>query len=171
MNALQKLTRQSLLQRSFSTAVASNSSSFQTRWTDINKEILKGGGDARIARQHGNHKLTARERVELLFDQGTFVEYDRYVTHRCTDFGMENNKVYGDGIVTGQGKINGRIVFAYANDFTSLGGSLSKTVSEKICKIMDKAVLSGAPVIGMNDSGGARIQEGVESLAGYAEIF
>lgn len=119
--------------------------------------MKEGGGEARINRQHANHKLTARERIEILFDEDSFIEYDRYVTHRCTDFGMENNKVYGDGIVTGQGKINGKTVFAYANDFTSLGGSLSKTVSEKICKIMDKATLSGAPVIGMNDSGGARI--------------
>lgn len=138
---------------------------------DINKDLAKGGGEARIAKQHSNHKLTARERIDILFDEGTFIEYDRYKTHKCTDFGMEKTKVYGDGIVTGQGKINGRTVFAYANDFTSLGGSLSKTVSEKICKIMDKATLSGAPVIGMNDSGGARIQEGVESLAGYADIF
>jgi len=99
------------------------------------------------------------------------MELDKYVKHRCVDFGMEDNKVYGDGIVTGHGKINGRTVFAYANDFTSLGGSLSKTVSEKICKVMDKAVLTGAPCIGMNDSGGARIQEGVDSLAGYADIF
>jgi acetyl-CoA carboxylase carboxyltransferase component len=107
----------------------------------------------------------------LLFDRGTFVEYDRYVTHRCTDFGMEKEKYYGDGVVTGHGLINGRIAYAFSQDFTVFGGSLSETFAEKICKIMDKAVLTGAPCIGLNDSGGARIQEGVESLAGYAEIF
>lgn len=108
-----------------------------------------------------------------MFDDGSFNEYDRYVVHRCTDFGMDSeaNKIHGDGVVTGQGTINGRPVFAYSQDFTTFGGSLSETQSEKICKIMDKAVDAGAPVIGMNDSGGARIQEGVKSLAGYGEIF
>ena len=138
---------------------------------ELKSQASEGGGQARVDAQHSKGKLTARERIDILFDEGSFIEYDRYVTHRCTDFGMEKNKVYGDGIVTGQGKINGRTVFAYAQDFTTLGGSLSKTVSEKVCKIMDKATLSGAPVIGMNDSGGARIQEGVNSLAGYADIF
>ncbi len=109
--------------------------------------------------------------MELLFDNGTFVEYDKYVTHRCNDFGMENEKIYGDGVVTGHGFVNGRLVYAFSQDFTVFGGSLSETFAEKICKIMDKAVLNGAPCVGLNDSGGARIQEGVESLAGYAEIF
>lgn len=115
--------------------------------------------------------MTARERIELLFDRGTFVEYDQLVTHRCNDFGMNKQKIYGDGVVTGQGMINGKVAFAFSQDFTVFGGSLSETFAEKICKIMDKAQLVGAPCIGMNDSGGARIQEGVESLAGYAEIF
>lgn len=103
------------------------------------------------------NKLTARERIELLFDQGTFVEQDKYVTHRCRDFGMEKEKYYGDGVVTGHGEINGRTTFAFSQDFTVFGGSLSETFAEKICKIMDKALLTGAPIIGMNDSGGARI--------------
>jgi len=106
-----------------------------------------------------------------LFDQGTFVEYDKYVTHRCHDFGMENEKYFGDGVVTGHGLVNGRVTYAFSQDFTVFGGSLSETFAEKICKIMDKAALTGAPCIGLNDSGGARIQEGVSSLAGYAEIF
>ena len=130
-----------------------------------------GGGQARIDKQHAGNKLTARERIELLFDKGSFVEYDQLVTHRCKDFGMEGQKIYGDGVVTGQGLVNGRVVFAFSQDFTVFGGSLSETYAEKICKIMDKAALVGAPCIGLNDSGGARIQEGVESLAGYAEIF
>ena len=130
-----------------------------------------GGGKARTDKQHASHRLTARERIELLFDKGSFTEYDQLVTHRCTDFGMETQKIYGDGVVTGQGTINGKTVFAFSQDFTVYGGSLSETYAEKICKIMDMAALVGAPCIGMNDSGGARIQEGVESLAGYAEIF
>ncbi len=150
---------------------AGNTETFNQRWQKINAEILEAGGQKRIDKQHANHKLTARERIELLFDEGTFVEYDRYVTHRCTDFGMSKQKYYGDGVITGQGEINGKTVFAFSQDFTVFGGSLSETFAEKICKIMDKAVLAGAPVIGLNDSGGARIQEGVESLAGYAEIF
>ncbi|OMJ17948.1 Propionyl-CoA carboxylase beta chain, mitochondrial [Smittium culicis] len=116
-------------------------------------------------------KLTARERLELLLDEGSFKEYDAFVEHQCVDFGMEKNKITGDGVVTGVGKINGRVVYVFSQDFTSFGGSLSKTFAQKICKIMDKAMLVGAPVIGLNDSGGARIQEGVDSLAGYAEIF
>ena len=130
-----------------------------------------GGGQARINKQHSQNKLTARERIELLFDEGTFVEYDQLVTHRCTEFGMDKQKFYGDGVVTGQGLVNGKVVFAFSQDFTVFGGSLSETFAEKICKIMDKAALVGAPCVGLNDSGGARIQEGVESLAGYAEIF
>ena len=144
---------------------------FQQRWKQINQDLLVGGGQARIDKHHSQHKLTARERIELLFDEGSFVEYDRYMTHRCTDFGMEKQKIYGDGVVTGKGKIHGKTVFAFSQDFTVFGGSLSETFAEKICKIMDKAMMAGAPVIGLNDSGGARIQEGVESLAGYAEIF
>jgi propionyl-CoA carboxylase beta chain len=115
--------------------------------------------------------LTARERINLLFDEGTFVEYDKFVTHQCVDFGMEKQKTYGDGVVTGHGKVNGKTVYAFSQDFGVFGGSLSKTFAEKICKVMDKANINGAPIIGLNDSGGARIQEGIESLAGYADIF
>jgi propionyl-CoA carboxylase beta chain len=131
---------------------------------------LGGGGD-RIERQHAAGKLTARERLELLLDPGTFVEMDKFVTHRCRDFGMEQQKVYGDGVVTGYGNVDGRLVYVFAQDFTVFGGSLSGAYASKICKIMDLAMKVGAPVIGLNDSGGARIQEGVESLAGYADIF
>ena len=130
-----------------------------------------GGGQARIDAQHAKGKLTARERIEVLLDEGSFEEYDVYVTHRSTEFGMEKQKIAGDGVVTGWGTINGRITYVFAQDFTVLGGSLSETHARKICKIMDLAVKSGAPVIGLNDSGGARIQEGVDSLAGYAEVF
>ncbi|RIA79874.1 protein PCCB-1, isoform b [Glomus cerebriforme] len=130
-----------------------------------------GGGHTRIETQHKKGKLTARERVELLLDSDSFNEYDTFVEHQCTDFGMDKNKVIGDGVVTGHGTINGRRVFVFSQDFTAFGGSLSKMHARKICKIMDKAMLVGAPVIGLNDSGGARIQEGVDSLAGYAEIF
>lgn len=115
--------------------------------------------------------MTARERAELLLDPGSFNEYDTFVEHQCTDFGMDKNKIIGDGVVTGHGTINGRRVFTFSQDFTAFGGSLSKMHAQKICKIMDKAMLVGAPVIGLNDSGGARIQEGVDSLAGYADIF
>ena len=131
----------------------------------------KGGGDARIAKQHEKHKLTARERLALLLDEGSFEEWDMFVEHRCADFGMEQNKVPGDGVVTGYGMIEGRPVFVYSQDFTVLGGSLSETHAAKICKIMDQAIKVGVPVIGLNDSGGARIQEGVASLGGYAEVF
>ena len=131
----------------------------------------KGGGDARIAKQHEKHKLTARERLTLLLDEGSFEEWDMFVEHRCADFGMEQNKVPGDGVVTGYGMIEGRPVFVYSQDFTVLGGSLSETHAAKICKIMDQAIKVGVPVIGLNDSGGARIQEGVASLGGYAEVF
>src|SRR5574338_178028 len=116
-------------------------------------------------------KLTARERIELLLDPGSFVELDKFVTHRCADFGMEQQKILGDGVVTGHGTVGGRQVFVFAQDFTVFGGSLSGAYASKICKIMDLAMKVGAPVIGLNDSGGARIQEGVESLAGYADIF
>ena len=130
-----------------------------------------GGGQKRIDAQHAKGKLTARERIELLLDDGSFEEYDMFVAHRCTDFGMENNRPYGDGVITGWGTINGRMVYVFSQDFTVLGGSVSATHAQKICKIMDMAMQNGAPVIGLNDSGGARIQEGVDSLAGYAEIF
>jgi len=130
-----------------------------------------GGGEKRINAQHGKGKLTARERLEVLLDEGTFEEWDMFVEHRCTDFGMQDNKIPGDGVVTGYGMINGRLVFVYSQDFTVFGGALSEAHAEKICKIMDQAMKVGAPVIGLNDSGGARIQEGVASLGGYAEVF
>jgi len=136
-----------------------------------NEAALAGGGAERIARQHESGKLTARERVEILLDPGSFQEFDRLVEHRCTMFGMESQRIPGDGVVTGYGKIDGRTVFVFAQDFTVFGGSLSETYAEKICKIMDLAMKVGAPIIGLNDSGGARIQEGVVSLAGYADIF
>ncbi|KAJ2036515.1 hypothetical protein GGI03_005855 [Coemansia sp. RSA 2337] len=130
-----------------------------------------GGGTARIATQHEKGKLTARERISLLLDPGTFREYDAFVEHQCTDFGMASQKITGDGVVTGVGKVNGRTTYVFSQDFTSFGGSLSRTFAAKVCKIMDRAMQVGAPVIGLNDSGGARIQEGVDSLAGYCEIF
>ncbi len=130
-----------------------------------------GGGQRRIDAQHKKGKLTARERIELLLDEGSFEEWDMFVEHRCTDFDMADNKVPGDGVVTGYGTINGRLVFVFSQDFTVFGGSLSETHAEKICKIMDQAMKVGAPVIGLNDSGGARIQEGVASLGGYADVF
>src|SRR5690554_3014693 len=146
--------------------------------TDNNKklkhfisEAKKGGGEKRIAKQHEKKKLTARERVEYLLDEGSFEEMGILVTHRTTDFGMDKQIYYGDGVVTGYGTINGRLVYVFAQDFTVFGGALSETHAEKICKIMDHAISVGAPVIGLNDSGGARIQEGVRSLGGYADIF
>ena len=135
------------------------------------EEARLGGGQKRIDSQHAKGKLTARERIDLLLDEGSFEEFDMFKTHRCTDFGMEQHQTYGDGVVTGWGTINGRMVYVFSQDFTVFGGSLSETHAEKICKIMDMAVQNGAPVIGINDSGGARIQEGVASLAGYAEVF
>ncbi|MDA2933809.1 acyl-CoA carboxylase subunit beta [Acidobacteria bacterium AH-259-D05] len=134
-------------------------------------EAEKGGGEARIERQHKAGKLTARERIRFLLDEGTFQETDKLVLHRCTDLGMENQKIPGDGVVTGYGQIDGRLVYVFAQDFTVFGGSLSETNAAKICKILDLALKTGAPVIGFNDSGGARIQEGIVSLAGYADIF
>lgn len=130
-----------------------------------------GGGQRRIEAQHAKGKLTARERIDLLLDDGSFEEFDMYVAHRCTDFGMQDQRPHGDGVVTGWGTINGRQVYVFSQDFTVLGGSVSETHAKKICKIMDMAIQNGAPVIGLNDSGGARIQEGVDSLAGYAEVF
>jgi propionyl-CoA carboxylase beta chain len=130
-----------------------------------------GGGQKRIDAQHARGKLTARERIELLLDDGSFEEFDMFVAHRCTDFGMQDDRPSGDGVVTGWGTVNGRMVYVFSQDFTVFGGSLSETHAQKICKIMDMAVQNGAPVIGINDSGGARIQEGVASLAGYADVF
>ena len=142
-----------------------------TRLDDLNAKALLGGGEDRIKKQHEAGKLTARERIDLLLDPGSFVEIGRFVMHRCTDFDMEQQKVLGDGVVTGHGLVDGRKVFVFAQDFTVFGGSLSGAYAAKICKVMDLAMKVGAPVIGLNDSGGARIQEGVESLAGYADIF
>jgi propionyl-CoA carboxylase beta subunit len=134
-------------------------------------EAEQGGGPERIQAQHDKHKMTARERLDALVDPGSFVELDRFVTHRSSDFGLADEKYLGDGVVTGHGRIDGRPVFVFAQDFTVFGGSLSETNAEKICKVMDLAMKTGAPIIGLNDSGGARIQEGVASLGGYAEIF
>ena len=135
------------------------------------EEARMGGGQKRIDAQHAKGKLTARERIELLLDEGSFEEYDMFVTHRCTDFGMADTKLAGDGVVTGWGTINGRMTYVFSQDFTVFGGSLSETHAKKICKIMEMAMKNGAPVIGINDSGGARIQEGVSSLGGYADVF
>jgi len=138
---------------------------------DLRAEAKLGGGEKRIESQHKKGKYTARERIDMLLDEGSFEEFDMFVSHRCTNFGMEKTKFLGDGVVTGQGTIDGRLVFVFSQDFTVFGGSLSETFAQKICKIMDMAMKMGAPVIGLNDSGGARIQEGVTALAGYAEIF
>src|SRR5438876_5598522 len=138
---------------------------------DLERRAELGGGAERQKRQHDAGKLTAHERIELLFDPGSFEELDKLVTHRCRDFGMEHHIVPGDGVVAGHGLIDGRQVFAFAQDFTVFGGSLSETNAAKIVKIMDLAVKLGSPIVGLNDSGGARIQEGVLSLAGYADIF
>jgi len=138
---------------------------------DLRTQARMGGGQKRIDKQHSQNKLTARERINLLLDEGSFEEFDMFVTHRCTNFGLENESYLSDGVVTGYGTIDGRTVYVFAQDFTIFGGSLSESFAKKICKIMDIAMKVGAPVIGINDSGGARIQEGVNSLAGYAEIF
>jgi len=134
-------------------------------------EARLGGGEARIEKQHKKGKLTARERVHLLLDPGSFEEIGALVTHRTHDFDMQEQLFYGDGVVTGHGTIDGRLVYVFAQDFTVFGGALSETHAEKICKLMDMAVKTGAPLLGLNDSGGARIQEGVRSLGGYADIF
>ncbi len=141
------------------------------RLRQLREEAKLGGGARRIAQQHERGKLTARERLELLLDEDSFSELDALVTHRATDFGLDNEHYLGDGVVTGFGRIDGRTVFVYAQDFTVFGGSLSEAHAEKICKVMDMAMEVGAPIIGLSDSGGARIQEGVVSLGGYAEIF
>lgn len=137
----------------------------------LNEQAALGGGEARITRQHEAGKLTARERIELLFDPGSFVEIDKFVTHRCTDFGMDSQKIPGDGVITGYGKVSGRQVFVFSQDFTVFGGSLSGAFAEKICKVMDLSAKVGAPLIGLNDGAGARIQEGVVSLGGYGDVF
>ena len=149
-------------------------STLQERFDALSKrnaEAEAGGGEDRVAKHHAKGKLTARERMLRFFDEGTFVEMDKFVTHQCQNFGMEKMKFLGDGVVTGFGKVNGRHVYAYAQDFTVIGGSMSLTMANKICKVMDAALKNGAPFVGFNDSGGARIQEGVGSLAGYANIF
>jgi methylmalonyl-CoA decarboxylase subunit alpha len=138
---------------------------------DLRVKAKLGGGEKRIQTQHSKDKLTARERIDIILDEGSFEEFDMFVTHRCTNFGMEKTKFLSDGVVTGRGTIDGRTIFIFSQDFTVFGGSLSETYAQKICKVMDMAMKVGAPVIGINDSGGARIQEGVTSLAGYAEIF
>ena len=135
------------------------------------QESLLGGGQKRIDSQHKKGKLTARERIDLLVDEDSFEELGQFVMHRCKDFGLDKEYYLGDGVVTGYGTVNGREVYVFSQDFTVFGGSLSETHAEKICKIMDLAMKNGIPVIGLNDSGGARIQEGVDSLAGYADIF
>ena len=134
-------------------------------------KVLAGGGEKRIEKQHASGKKTARERVDLLLDPGTFVELDQFVTHRCTNFGMEKKELPGEGVVTGYGTVDGRLVYVFAQDFTVEGGSLGEMHAAKICKVADLAVKMGAPIIGINDSGGARIQEAVDALAGYGKIF
>jgi len=138
---------------------------------ELRAKARLGGGEKRIEKQHSQGKFTARERINMLLDEGSFEELDMFVTHRCTNFGMEKTKFLGDGVVVGSGLIDGRVVYVFAQDFTTFGGSLSETHAAKICKVMDLAMKVGAPVIGINDSGGARIQEGVNSLAGYSAIF
>eukprot|EP01114_Cavostelium_apophysatum_P008705 TRINITY_DN2142_c0_g1_i1.p1 TRINITY_DN2142_c0_g1~~TRINITY_DN2142_c0_g1_i1.p1 ORF type:complete len:545 (+),score=151.11 TRINITY_DN2142_c0_g1_i1:84-1718(+) len=167
VSSTQKIASQ--LRRSFS-SVQIDEKTMKERWIQKREEALQGGGAARIEKQHEKGKLTARERVELLLDEGSFREYDMFVEARSNPF-EDAAKVPGDGVITGHGTINGRLVFVFSQDFTVVGGTLSETHAEKICKVMDKAMKVGAPVIGLNDSGGARIQEGVASLGGYAEVF
>jgi len=138
---------------------------------DLRAEARLGGGLKRLEKQHSKGKYTARERIEMILDEGSFEEFDMFVKHRCRDFGLEKEQYLGDGVITGHGTIDGRVVYIFSQDFTVFGGSLSETYAKKICKVMDQALLVGAPIIGINDSGGARIQEGVMSLAGYADIF
>src|ERR1035437_6988573 len=137
----------------------------------LREKALLGGGEKRIKSQHDKGKLTARERIALLLDEGSFDEFDMFKLHRCTNFNLDKEQYLTDGVVTGSGTIDGRVVFVFAQDFTVFGGSLSETMAEKICKVQDMALKAGVPCIGLNDSGGARIQEGIQSLAGYAEIF
>ena len=151
--------------------ILSQRDDIQERLASLTAQALAGGGETRIERQHAKGKMTARERIDAFLDPNSFEEFDQLKTHRCADFNMQDTKFPGDGVVTGHGTVDGRPVFVFAQDFTVFGGSLSRAYAEKICKIMDQAMRVGAPVIGLNDSGGARIQEGVESLAGYADIF
>jgi propionyl-CoA carboxylase beta chain len=149
-------------------------SSLEVKIAELEKRnaiALAGGGPDRIAKHKQNGRLTARERLDVLLDPGSFVETDRFVIHRCSNYGLEKQKIPGDGVITGYGRINGKVVYVYSQDFTVMGGSMSRTQANKICKIMDLALKTGAPIIGLNDSGGARIQEGIESLSGYADIF
>ena len=134
-------------------------------------KIMAMGGEKALAKRREKGVLNARQRLDLLFDAGTFRELDMFVTHRCTNFGMETKEIPADGVISGHGKVNGRLVFAYAQDFTARAGSLGEMQAKKICKVMDLAMKAGAPIIGMNDSGGARIQEGIDALSGYGEIF
>ena len=138
---------------------------------ELRAKARLGGGEKAIAKQHEKGKYTARERINMLLDEGSFEEMDMFVQHRCTNFGMEKKHYLGDGVVTGSGTINGRLVYVFAQDFTVSAGSLSEMLASKICKVMDIAMKVGAPVIGLNDSGGARLQEGINALAGYSEIF
>ena len=138
---------------------------------ELREKARLGGGEKAIDKQHAKGKFTARERLSMLLDEGSFEEFDMFKLHRCTNFGMEKKQYLGDGVVAGSGTINGRLVYVFAQDFTVNGGSLSETMAEKICKVMDMAMKMGAPVIGINDSGGARIQEGINALGGFAEIF
>jgi acetyl-CoA carboxylase carboxyltransferase component len=152
-------------------AVTMTSAQAYEKLNQLRKATLEGGGEKRIHAQHSKGKMTARERIQEFLDAGTFLELDAFVVHNCTDFDMQNQKFLGDGVVTGFGQVNGRDVYVYAQDFTVFGGSLSEMHAKKICKIMDLAIQNGKPIVGLNDSGGARIQEGVASLGGYAEIF
>ncbi|WP_413582995.1 acyl-CoA carboxylase subunit beta [Bdellovibrio sp. HCB288] len=150
------------------------STGFQAKLADLekrNEAAMAGGGAARVAKHKQGGRLSARERLDVLLDPGSFVEMDRFVTHRCTNFGMDKNVVPGDGVITGYGRINGKLVYVSSQDFTVIGGSMSRTQANKICKVMDLSIKNGAPFISLNDSGGARIQEGIESLGGYADIF
>ncbi len=142
-----------------------------SRLQELRRTAEEGGGSKRLQTQHDRGKLSARERLDLLMDEGSFVEMDRFVTHRATGFGLADKKILGDGVVTGYGTIHGRLVYAFSQDFTVFGGSLSEAHAEKIVKLQDMALKNGAPLVGLNDSGGARIQEGVASLGGYADIF
>merc|ERR1712227_998786 len=173
MNRLARISRLARPAATSVNVVTRDASTVADRIEQKRAQAMVGGGERRIAAQHKKGKLTARERIDILLDEGSFVEYDQFVEQRCSDFGMddEKNKFPGDSVVTGRGYVNGRLVYVFSQDFTVFGGSLSSAQAIKICKVMDQAMEVGAPVIGLNDSGGARIQEGVESLAGYADIF
>jgi len=171
LNHVQDASGKPVLARGVAAGSSQHTLAVRQKINEMRKKALLGGGEKRIESQHKKGKLTARERVNLLCDEGTFVEYDAFVEHDCADFDMQSQKFPGDSVITGRMKINGRTCFVFSQDFTVFGGSLSLAHARKICKVMDQAMLVGAPLIGLNDSGGARIQEGVQSLAGYAEIF